>query len=76
VAVDDKYRGKGLQRELIRWREIDSELHGFKYEMATVSPRNIASLKSLIREGYEPIAHAFLKSRNNVERLLMFRRSF
>ena len=56
VAVDQEYRGHGLQRRLARFGEEEGARNGHDIYLATVDPRNTASLKNFLFEGYGIVA--------------------
>ena len=49
------YRGNGLQCQMIRYAEESIDADRFRYFMATVSPDNPASCRSLEKLGYAPL---------------------
>ena len=51
--VDERFRGAGLQRELISCRLREAYLNGAKYSFATVAPENTHSLNNLTDSGFE-----------------------
>lgn len=59
VGVLPEYRGQGLQRRLIRVREMRAKQHGW-YRLVTDTTDNVPSANSLIKAGYrlfDPGAH-------------------
>ena len=52
--MTDEVRGRGLQRRLIRVRVRHARRIGLRRVYTYVSAPNIASMKSLVREGFEP----------------------
>lgn len=58
IVVDEEYRGLGLQRELIR-RCVEYAMKKVPQckILATVSPRNIYSLRNVQAEGFKILAH-------------------
>lgn len=58
AAVSKEYRGKGLQKRLLQAREIASKEVGKDATGASVRHRNLASIRSMLKEGYVMIADA------------------
>lgn len=56
VAVDPEYRGHGLQRRLAELGEKEGAKNGHDIYLATVDPRNTASLKNFLFKGYGIVA--------------------
>lgn len=54
AGVHPDYRGRGLQRELIRLREAWAKSRGFKHVITDTTNDNAPSMRSLIAEGYRP----------------------
>lgn len=52
VAVDPAYRGLGLQRKFLELGEDEGHRRGYDIFMATVDPRNTASLKNFLDSDY------------------------
>lgn len=57
-AVVQEHRGEGLQRELLQSREIVAKMIGKRAICAAVRDRNLASMRSMLREGYVILAAA------------------
>ena len=55
--VSPKYRGQGLQRSLIRKRQIDAKKLGIEYIFATGVPPYSASEANLKSESFELLGH-------------------
>lgn len=53
VAVDSRYRGLGLQMELLKLGEAEGLRRGYDVFMATVDPRNTPSLRNFLNSGYD-----------------------
>ncbi|MFO7970090.1 MAG: GNAT family N-acetyltransferase [Bacillota bacterium] len=53
LGVHPDYRGKGLQKKMIRYAEKLLEEGKYKYLTCTVSPKNTHSLKNFQALGYE-----------------------
>ncbi len=58
AAIHPSARGKGLQRWLLRAREMVALAAGKELISASVRHRNLASIKSMLREGYFVVADA------------------
>lgn len=72
IVVDSAYRGKGLQRTLIRCcMEYAREVAGCERMLTTVAPGNIYSLKNVQAEGFEIIAEK--KKYGGKERYILVR---
>jgi GNAT superfamily N-acetyltransferase len=54
AGVLPKFRGQGLQRELIGLREEDMRARGIKTAVTYTDPVSAASMRSLIATGYRP----------------------
>lgn len=54
AGVHPDYRGRGLQRELIRLRESWAKNHGMQYAVTDTANSSIASMRSLMSAGYVP----------------------
>ena len=52
AVVLPEYRGRGLQSGLLKYGEKLIDKNRYKYFMATVSPKNPASYKTLEKQGY------------------------
>lgn len=55
AVVHPRYRGMGLQRKMLAYAEELLEEKEFRYYMATVSPFNPASFKTLQKNGYKKV---------------------
>ena len=53
IIVKEEYRGKGLQRELIRLLEDEALSRGFTHFCTSVSPDNPHSFDNFLAMGYE-----------------------
>lgn len=53
ATVLPKHRGHGLERSMIAFAETLVDTSKYRYAFATVAPENTASLKSLLRNGYQ-----------------------
>lgn len=66
AVVIPEYRGNGLQQKMLQYAETIIDKNKYKYFMATVSPDNPASFKSLEKNGYVHITTK--KKYNNISR--------
>lgn len=72
-AVDIKYRGNNLYMEMAKKaEEIIINRYNKKYILATVHPNNTASLKSLLKIGYEIVCEC--KMYGNLDRCILLKR--
>jgi ribosomal protein S18 acetylase RimI-like enzyme len=55
AVVLPEYRGNGLQLEMLQYAETLIDMDQYKYLLATVSPKNPASYKTFIKNGYRLI---------------------
>ena len=53
ATVLPEHRGHGLEAKMISYAESLIDTSKYCYSFATVAPENLASLKSLERNGYE-----------------------
>ena len=53
ATVLPEHRGHGLEAKMIAYAETLVDTTKYRYSFATVAPENLASLKSLERNGYE-----------------------
>ena len=53
ASVLPEHRGYGLESRMITYAESLIDISKYRYSFATVSPENLASLKSLERNGYQ-----------------------
>jgi GNAT superfamily N-acetyltransferase len=56
VGVMPDYRGRGLQRQMLRLREAKMREQGLKAAVTYTDADGAASMRSLIAEGYRPYA--------------------
>lgn len=56
AVVMPEYRGRGIQYRMLRYAEELIDTNKYKYYLATVSPDNPASYRSLEKNGYRHIA--------------------
>ena len=53
ASVHPKHRGHGLESKMIAFAETLIDTSKYRYSFATVAPENVASLKSLEKNGYQ-----------------------
>ena len=53
ATVLPEHRGHGLEAKMIAYAESFVDTSKFRYSLATVAPENLASLKSLEKNGYQ-----------------------
>lgn len=54
AGVDPRYRGLGLQRQLIALREEWALKYGFEHVITDTANTSVASMRSLMAAGYKP----------------------
>ncbi len=55
AVVAEEHRGRGIQLEMLRYAEERIDRSRYKYCLATVSPDNPASFRSLEKNGYRHV---------------------
>lgn len=68
-VVDNKFRGQGIQKELIKERLAYVKRHGGRNVKVRVDPNNTHSLNNLIASGFE---HCGNKNINGIDHLELF----
>ncbi len=72
AVVHEKYRGRGLQSEMIKYVEAQADTRLFSHMLATVAPDNNASILSFQKNGYEIIMQK--KKYSNLDRAILYKK--
>ena len=56
AMVDEEFRGRGLQKELMKTAEEHLKFLGYHWLMGTAHPENVYSVNNFRKLGYEIVA--------------------
>ena len=74
VAVDPRFRGRGILSELLALGEGEARRRGLDIFLATVDPRNTYCLRNMLNAGYSVVKYVMGMYHPGVPRVIVMKR--